>query len=587
MLRLRRGKRDTTKANTNKASSNKTTAKMANIDKIDSREIDITITSAKEGTTNKANTCETAASSASTANKASAARAGASPSRPFDQGLLLSDQIDENIRILKDIFRGCGDVIFREFLLAQKEQIKLALIYTEGLNDTKQTSSQIMRALSLELPVATSKERITKSNALHYIKMRGLCLQQVEENRKLQDIVNATLSGETVLLVDGHDRALILENKKWESRGIEESSTEVVVRGPRDSFVENIETNISLLRRRIQNPSLKVENMRLGEVTKTSVALLYIKGIAADGLVEEARRRLSRIKIDGVLESGYIEEFISDNPLSVFPSLAHTDRPDRVTAYLLEGRVAILVNGTPVALTAPHVFLEAIQAPEDYYERSIFMSSIRLLRVMSLLIALALPSFYIAIVSFHQEMLPTPLLLSIAAQRETVPLPIFVEVLLLELAFEIIREAGIRLPRPVGQAVSIVAALVIGEASVSAGMVAGASIIAVALTAMASFTVYYSGSLSFRLLRFPLMVLAASLGLFGMIAGIIFILVHMASLKSFGVAYLEPFAPIVPGDLKDSLVRVPWWAMNKRPRLMGQNDLRREAPGQMPGPSKP
>jgi len=519
-------------------------------------------------------------------NKRKPAGNGSNPENPVSRDLHLSNDIEENAKHLKEIFQGCGDVVFREFLFAQKEQIKLVIIYTEGLTDIKQVSNQIMRALGLEVPMATSNAEITKANALHYVKMRGLCLQQIKESQKVKDVVDAVLAGDTVLLVDGHATALITENKGWKSRGIEESTTEVVVRGPRESFVETLQTNISMLRRRIQNPNLKVEKFKLGEVTKTDVALLYIKGIVNEGLIEEARKRLSRIKIDAILESGYIEELISDNPYTLFPTIAHTDRPDRVTAYLLEGRVAVLVNGTPVALTAPHIFIEAIHTPEDYYERSIFMSAVRALRLLGLLFALVLPSLYVAVVSFHQEMLPTPLLLSIAAQREAVPLPVFVEAFFMEVAFEIIREAGIRLPRPVGQAVSIVAALIVGEAAVSAGMVAGATIIVVALTAMASFTVYYSGSLSFRMLRFPLMFLSASLGLFGLISGVIAIVVHMAGLRSFGVPYLEPVAPIVVGDLKDSAVRVPWWAIKKRPNMMGQNDPRREAPGLKPGPPK-
>ncbi|MTI82963.1 MAG: spore germination protein [Firmicutes bacterium] len=498
----------------------------------------------------------------------------------------LSKSVNENLKSLEIIFNNCSDVVFREFLLAQKEQIKLALVYIEGLTDKTQVSEEIMKALSLEVPMATSNTEITKANALHYVKMRGLCIHQVQETRNITDVVNAILSGNTILLVDGHDTAIINSTQGWEKRSIEESKTEIIVRGPRESFVETLRTNTSMLRRKIKNPDLKIETMELGEKTHTKIALFYVAGIVNEGLVEEARKRLSRIKIDGILESGYIEELISDNAYTPFPTMAHTDRPDRVAAYLLEGRIAIMVEGTPVVLTAPSVFMEAIQTPEDYYERSIFMSAIRGLRILGMLLALTLPSLYVAIISFHHEMLPTPLLLSIAAQREAVPLPVFVEVLFMEVAFEIIREAGIRLPRPVGQAVSIVAALIIGEAAVSAGMVAGATIIVVALTAMASFTVYYSGSIAFRMLRFPLIFLAGSMGLFGLISGIIVMVVHMASLRSFGVPYLEPFAPIVPGDLKDSVVRAPWWAIKKRPHLMGQNDPRRAKPGMKPKPPR-
>lgn len=496
----------------------------------------------------------------------------------------LSNNIEENLKYLREIFNNCSDVVFREFLLAQREQIKLAMIYIDGLTDKTRVSEEIMKALALEVPMATSNTEITKANALHYIKMRGLCINKIKETGNFSDVINAVLSGNTVLLVDGNNTAIINETQGWEKRSIEESKTEIIVRGPRESFVETLSTNTSMLRRKIKNPDLKIETMELGEKTNTQVALVYVAGIVNEGLVEEARKRLSRIKIDGILESGYIEEFISDTPYTVFPTIAHTDRPDRVAAYLLEGRVAIMVEGTPVVLTAPSIFMESIQTPEDYYERAVFMSAIRGLRILTMILAMTLPSLYVAIISFHHEMLPTPLLLSIASQREAVPLPVFVEVLFMEIAFEIIREAGIRLPRPVGQAVSIVAALIIGEAAVTAGMVAGTTIIVVPMTAIASFTVYYSGSIAFRTLRFPLVFLAASLGLFGLITGLIIIVVHMASLRSFGIPYLEPIAPIVPGDLKDSALRAPWWAIKRGPNLMGQNNPRRAVPGMKPKP---
>lgn len=503
------------------------------------------------------------------------------------QNQLLSTDIESNLRQLREIFLNCSDVVFREFLFAQREQIKLALVYTDGLVDKAMVSEQIMKALALDVPVATNNMEITRSNALHYVKMRGLCIHQVRETGQIQDVVDAVLSGDTVLMVDGHAIALINGSRGWEARSVADSITETVVRGPRESFVETLRTNTSMIRRKIKNPNLKIETLQLGEVTKTDLAVVYIKGIAQEGLVNEVKHRLTRIKIDGILESGYIEELIRDHPYSPFATIAHTDRPDRVAANLLEGRVAILVDGTPVALTVPYLFIEAIQTPDDYYEHFLFASSIRLLRIIFLAIALTLPSFYIAIVSYHPEMLPTPLLLSIAAQREAVPFPVFVEALVMEVAFEIIREAGIRLPRPVGQAVSIVAALIIGQAAVQAGLVAGATIIVVALTAMASFTVYYSGSITLRLLRFPLMFLSGAMGLLGLVSGIVIIVVHLAGMRSFGVPYLAPVAPATQGDFKDSAVRVPWWSMRRRPHLIGQNSPRREVPGLKPEPPRP
>lgn len=496
----------------------------------------------------------------------------------------LSPNLDANLALIKEIFNDCSDIIYREFLFAQREDIRLALIYTDGLADKIQLSEQIIRALALEMPVASPGSDISKARAYSLIKERSLCIHQVKETDRLEDVIEAVLSGDTVLLVDGHAAAIINGARGWESRHISEPDTEVVVRGPRDSFVETLRTNTALIRRKIKNSNLKIIELKLGQVTKTDVALVYIKGIANDKLVEEVKSRLQRIDIDGVLESGYIEELIEDNPWSLFPQVNHTERPDRLASRLLEGRAGILVDGTPFALSVPNVFIEYLHSSEDYYERFLFVSAIRLIRFMALFLSLVAPSLYIAVITYHQEMLPTALLLSIAAQREAVPFPAFVEVLLMEIAFEILREAGVRLPRQVGQAVSIVGALIIGEASVRAGLVAPATVIVVALTGICSFVFFYSASVATRLLRFPIMVLSATLGLFGLISGIIFIVVHLCTLRSFGTPYLSPIAPMSTGDMKDTVIRAPWWAMSARPRLIGWVNPQRQEQGLKPSP---
>lgn len=500
------------------------------------------------------------------------------------QNLHLKTDLQTNLRQIKAILSECSDVIYREFDFAQDERIKLALVYVDGMVDKTQVSDQILRSLMLDAPQVEQGGEFNRELALTLIKKQLLPIHQLEETNNMGKVIDAVLAGDTVLLVDGHPSALINGARGWESRKIEESQTEMVVRGPREAFVETLRVNTSLLRRKIQNPNLKIETMKLGQLTKTEVALVYIKGVVNDKLVVEVKERLKRINVDSILETGYIEELIEDNPRSPFPTIAHTERPDKVAAQLLEGRVAILVNGTPYALTVPFLFIESLQFPEDYYERSLVSSAVRLLRLISLFISLLAPSLYVAVISYHQEMLPTALLLSLAAQREAVPFPAIVEVFLMEIAFEILREAGIRLPRQVGQAVSIVGALIIGEAAVRAGLIAAGTVILVALTGIASFTISYNTSLSIRLLRFPIMLLAGAMGLYGVICGVLAILVHLATLRSFGVPYLSPVAPLITGDLKDMAVRVPWWAMLQRPRLVGMADPQREAAGLKPTP---
>ncbi len=515
-----------------------------------------------------------------------------SAGQPEDAGLsgaawkdqVLSPDLETNLQQIKTILNNCSDVIYREFVFAQNEQIRLALIYTDGLADKEQIGDQITKALALEVPMAAPGQEITKGRALDFIKQRGLCVNEFQETGKMRDVIRAILSGDSVLLVDGHACAIINGTRGWASRAITDPVAEPTVRGARESFIETLRTNIVLVRRRIKSPSLKIKTLRLGEVTGTDVAVAYIEGIANDKLVAEVMSRLERIKVDGILESGNIEELIEDNPWSPFPTVNHTEKPDRVAAMLLEGRVAILVDGTPFVLTVPNLFVEHLHAPEDYYERFLYTSAIRLVRFTSMAVSLVLPSLYIALTSFHHELLPTPLLLSIAGQREPVPFPVFIAVLIMELVFEALREAGIRLPRPIGVAVSIVGALVLGEAAVRAGLVASSTIIVVAFTGITSFTFAYSASIAFRMLRFTLMVLSAVLGLLGLISGLAVIGIHLCALRSFGVPYLSPIVPTTAVDLKDVIFRVPLWAMFTRPRLIARQEQKRQIPGLKPTP---
>lgn len=356
------------------------------------------------------------------------------------------------------------------------------------------------------------------------------------------------------------------------------------MRGPRESFVETLGENTALIKRKIKSPNLKIETLRIGQVSDTDVALVYIEGIVNEKLVAEVKSRLERIKVDAVLESGYIEELIEDNPSSIFPTVNHTEKPDRAAAMLLEGRVAILVDGTPTVLTLPNLFVEYLQTPQDYYERSLFATAIRLIRYLAMILSLILSSLYIAILGFHHELLPTPLLLGIAAHREVVSFPVFFEVFVMEAAFEILRESGNRLPHPIGPIVSIVAALILGEAAVREGIISASTVIVVVFAGMASYTLAYSAGMAFRLLRFFLMVLSGTLGLFGLISGIALIAIHMCTLRSFGIPYLSPLAPTITADLADVVYRAPWWAAFSRPRLITRQNRKRQGEGLKPTP---
>ncbi len=474
------------------------------------------------------------------------------------------------------------DLAIREITLASDDEIKAAIIALGGLADKDIINQHILNTLMLDIRFQKNQGR---EEIFQRIKKYGISNFKLKEDQTIDEIIQEVISGDTIFLLDGVDKALSVGSRGWKDRSVAEPITEGVVRGPRDGFTETIRTNTALIRRRIKSPDLRIHGVKVGERTLTDVLLVYLEGVAKQEVVDEVMHRLQRIKIDGVLESGYIEELIEDNPLSPFPQIEHSERPDKVSAAILEGRVAILVDTTPFVLIVPTVFIQFIQASEDYYERFYLGTMVRMVRIIAFLLSVTLPSVYIALTSFHQEMIPTPLALSIAASREGVPFPAIGEAILMELTFEILREAGIRLPRPIGQAVSIVGALVIGEAAVQAGIVSQAMVIIVALTGICSFAIpAFNAAIAGRLLRFPLMILASILGLFGILAGLSVILIHMCGLRSFGVNYFSSVTTVTPQDFKDVIIRKPWWAMLTRPAMITGDTPQRVEPGLKPGP---
>lgn len=473
----------------------------------------------------------------------------------------LYHDLEVNLSVLQDIFNLCFDVKYRRFKLNTEPAREACLIFIENLVEVRSLEEHVMGA--------TLTKQVAPCHA-DWDLMKTVCDSLVETleislEEEFEPTVNAILNGSAVLLVDGVNQAVRMNVKQLERRAINESDTETVIRGPRDAFVEVLSVNVTLLRRRLRTPALKLEKLRIGTMTRTDVVVAYLDGVAEPKIVAEVKSRLAKIDIDGVLESAYIEEFMEDVPWSPFPQIDSTERPDKVAAGLLEGQVAVLVDNTPFALLMPVTFFRFLFASEDYYSRAIYATFTRLVRFVALNIALILPATYVSIVTYHHELLPTSLLLSIAAGREPVPFPAFLEAFLMETTFEILREAGIRLPRPVGQATSIVGALVIGNAAVSAGLVSPAMVIVVSLTALASFIIPTpSGAFAIRLLRFPLMFFAAALGFFGVMVALMAILTHLCTLRSFGVPYLSLLSPVHIKGLKDSFVRAPWWMMAKR-----------------------
>lgn len=493
-----------------------------------------------------------------------------SPQQAETQSQPLSPKLSDNLVLFKDRFQNSLDIVYRQFNLGIKSQNRALVVYIEGLIDTTTIKSDILEPLMYDF-ASIQPENLDQGNLLTLIRDSALPNNSIQETQSIEDLIQSILMGQSAFILDGFSSALIINTKGGEYRPIKEPDTEAVVRGPREGFTENISVNTALLRRKIKDSNLMLEGLKLGTHTKTQIIIAYLNGIVNPKLVTEVKSRLQRINIDSILESGYIEQLIEDAPSSIFPTIGNTEKPDVLASKILEGRIGIFVDGTPFVLVVPHLFAEIFQSAEDYYSRPYYSTVIRIIRIVAFMIAILLPATYIALESFQPEMIPTDLLFSMAGSREGIPFPAYIEVLIMGVIFEIMREAGLRMPRPIGQAVSIVGALVLGEASVRAGLVSDPMVIIVALTAISSFVISALGD-AVPLLRVLFIICAASLGIFGVLMGMLLVLTHLLKLRSFGTPYLAPLAPGNRQGLKDVLIRAPLWTQKKRPRSLGTED---------------
>lgn len=492
----------------------------------------------------------------------------------LDCKMPLEAKLSANLKLFKQLIGHSADVVIR-CLKPDNSEPCAAVVYVDGLADSMVIQEHVIKPVLQEL--FRARDGYSGSALIERIRNAVLTVRDSREAGTLNECIHEVLSGNTVFLLEGSGRALILTTPGWKTRSPDEPISEPSVRGPRDGFVETLQENIVRLRRRIKDPNFTMVKFKVGRRTKTDTAVIYIKGIANQELVDEVQRRLSRIDMDSIIASGYIEQLIEDNFLSLFPQIQYTERPDKVVAGLMEGRVAILLDNTPFALIVPTTFSMFIQAPEDYYDRWVYSSLIRMMRYVAIIISLFLPAVYIALVSYHQGLIPTKLAIFIAATREGIPFPSLIEALIMEATLEILREAGVRLPKSIGQAVGIVGGLVIGEAASRAGIVSPEMVIIVSLTAVSSFSVpQYAIGISMRMLRFVIMFAAGILGLYGVMLAFIMITVHLVKLKSFGIDYMAPIAPVRLRDWKDFVFRMPVMMMKQRPELLKSRDRKRK-----------
>ncbi len=492
---------------------------------------------------------------------------------------VITRSLEQNRQILQEIFDQDEELVFREILIGSKNPVPAAVVFINSLINIELLQRGLMQDLLLvdQIPSAG----VTPA----WLKQKIASPAEIGLDCRWVDIAEKINRGFVVLFIEGQKQVLATKVMADVHRRISEPLGETVTRGPQDAFNESILNNMALLRKRLPTSRLAVKKFKVGEVTKVELYLVYLKGYVMPGLVEETTQRIDRVKnrLDGITGSGQLEELIQDHPYSVFSGIETSERPDKLTNALLEGRAALIVDNTPQTLILPGPLVSHLQSPEDYYNRFWFASLIRLLRWVSLFAAFLLPSLYIAVLSFHQELIPTTLLVTIVKARELVPFPVFLEALMMEIVFEVLREAGIRLPKPFGQTISIVGAVVIGSAAVSASLASAVLVVVVSLTAIASYTLpSLALNNNVRVLRFPFMILAAFMGLFGIMIGLMMLSFHLCSLRSFGVPYLTPIGPLTLSDLKDTFIRVPSWMKTTRPRLFGYAELQRKDRGLKP-----
>lgn len=489
----------------------------------------------------------------------------------------LSTSLDENVRHLKELFRmpRNQDLICREIAIATEPPVRAVLLFMEGLSDKQVINGNIMEPLMLlshELRLRPEQGPL----AVDLVEQRLLTGHQVSRKYDLASVAEAVLAGDTVLLLEGAAAALVVETKDPPARSVSDPKAEQVIWGPHDAFTEAWRVNVALVRRRLKDPRLVTEILTVGTVSRTYVGMMYIDTIAPPKLVAEVKRRVEAVKVDVVNGSGTLQPYIDDSPRSLLPTTLITERPDRAAAYLSEGHVVLFVDTSPHAIICPTTFWSLMQTAEDYYLRWPFGSILRYIRTGALIISLVLPALYIAVVNYHSEMIPTEMMLFLAQSREPVPMPAVVELLLMEWVFELIREAGARIPGIIGPTVGLVASLVLGQAAVEARIVSPITILVVAVTGLASFALpNYLTGWGIRTFRFLLLMATTVLGFLGLAAGIYMLLIYAASLRSFGIAYL---APVVGnrGKASDVIYTSPLYMQEQRPGYMHPMNRRRQ-----------
>lgn len=477
------------------------------------------------------------------------------------KGQEISAKLKDNILLLHEYIDKCPDIVTREIII--REEVKGLFIYVKNFIDWTSAQRDFINPLLRKM--TAEKEDFDFSNELP--------VGTLEYRHTIEEILKDIFSGNIIFIIDGINFAYSSNFGHEEKRAIEEPSVEKNVRGSHDGFIENMEINIAILRKKIKNVNLKFETHKIGTTTNQTVAIAYVKGIANDKLLERLSAKIANINYDGLIGIGYVEQFITDRRNSYFPQYQCTERPDKTVAALLEGRFVLLLDGTPVVLIVPVTFFSFFQAPDDFNFHWIVGSFYGELRLVGMLIAIFLPAIYIAILTYNYYMVPLNLIVPLAESRSKVPFPPVVEALLMESMIEMLREAAVRLPTYVSSSIGIVGGIVLGQAAVEAGIVSNLMVLIVSVTAIASFIIpSYDMGLAIRLTRFAVMIMASIFGIIGVTICFILLMAHLLSLESLGQPYFQPLIPLKLKDIKGAGLRLPLQLHKKRPNSSQPKD---------------
>lgn len=470
-----------------------------------------------------------------------------------------SNNLQKNIEFIRNGIGNSSFLVVKNFYIGKSKVIDAAVIYINALANKEVIDKEILKPLMLKGEDDICKQsKIADYVCKRYITSSNTCVEV--DGNKMLDMVKR---GKTLLLIDGIVEGIIVDTTGGNYRAINEPINESVIKGPREGFIENLETNISMIRRKIKDRNLTIETLIVGKRSQTDVSILYIDDIVDKKLVEDIKNRIQAIDIDGPVSAGELEQYIETHTYTVFPQTYATERVDVSAAKIIEGKILILTEGAPVSISLPVTLIDFFQAVDDYNQRSLVSSFVRILRLLAIFVVITLPSIYLTLIKYNVELIPIKFVTPIVQSRIGIALTPFLEIIAMEITVEFLREGGLRLPNKIAQTLSLVGGIIIGDTAIKSKIVSPSTLLVVGITVIATFLIpNYDMSLAIRILRFPMLILANIMGIFGIAVGWFVIMVHLFSLDSFGVPYLE----FHKEDMKDIFIRAPLWRMNERPK---------------------